>query len=96
MKHRINVSFDEKTYNLITDLASMRGVSRSALIREFFEASSPSLEKAVSMFRVLRDSDPETIRSISDFIGMAEQRALDTLDSLGSEINDRLNGSGKS
>lgn len=96
MKHRINVSFDERTYNLISDLADFRGMSRSALIREFFEASAPTLEKAVNMFRVLRDSDTETIKSIGDFMQLTEQRALDSLDTISQQLNGRLeDASGK-
>lgn len=72
MKNRVNVTLTPETYDVITELAELRGLTRSSLIREFLAASVPTLQTTIEMMKTINNTDPDKMAAIAKMLEEAD------------------------
>jgi hypothetical protein len=71
-KPRLIVTFEESQYQLISDLASLRGVSKARVLRELFEASEDTLRHVVTVLRAAKRAEGEYLDVIKKDLAAAD------------------------
>lgn len=78
-KHRVNVTLEQGTYDLLGQLAHLRGCSRSALVREFLAASEPMMRRTALLLAAARDLDEHSAMEFERMLGDAESEVIDKM-----------------
>jgi uncharacterized protein (DUF1778 family) len=84
-KHRVNVTLEDETYQVLEQLAQLRGCSRSALVREFLDASAPMMKRTALLLSAASTMDE---RAVMEFQKMLEDAEGDLLQSMSEIIDD--------
>jgi hypothetical protein len=86
-KPRLTITFPPELYGVLSDLAELRGVSKSAVVTEMLEAAMPVMQRVSTILRAARDADRGALEQYVDSLEQAEQTlspllaaAIDQLD----------------
>lgn len=82
MNTRVNVTLDTRTYDLVSELAELRNISRSALLREFLSAYPETFEKSIAMMKLVHSADPETMAAVNRILNKTKDDADFSLDTV--------------
>lgn len=78
-KHRVNVTLEQGTYDLLGQLAHLRGCSRSALVREFLAASEPMMRRTALLLEAAQELDERSVLEFERMLDEAESEVLDKM-----------------
>lgn len=78
-KHRVNVTLEHGTYELLGQLAALRGCSRSALVREFLDASEPMMRRTALLLAAAQELDELSVMEFERMLGDAENEVIDKM-----------------
>lgn len=94
-KKRLQVTLDDKTYNVISAYAALQGVSKSKAVGDMLEPSIPALERLVDLLTSVKLGDVEVKEGLAqnfvEFVDEFERVLGDEKQS----FFDQLSGSGK-
>lgn len=89
---RLNLTLQPELFDLIDELASLRGVSRASVVVDFLEAAEPAMRSSVANLRLFmaaeHDSQERFVSNLEDaqrILGPIVAAALDRLEMPGSE-----------
>lgn len=70
--YRINISLQPDTYNLISKLSEHRNCSRSAIIRDLIDASTPALQQTLDILESVSKMDAKALAAFKESLAAAE------------------------
>ncbi|AXH76903.1 MAG: putative DNA-damage-inducible protein J [Inoviridae sp.] len=80
MRHtRVNVTLDPDTFELVKELAELRGLTQSALLREFLGSCTEPFERSIAMMKLVKNADPETMAAVNKLLDKAKDEADETM-----------------
>lgn len=71
-KNRVNVVFDDDVFEVISTISKYRGISRSALIREFLLAAMPVMTKTAKMLELAHIATTSANADLDDLVKIIE------------------------
>lgn len=95
-KKRLQISLDQKSYDVISAYADLQGVSKSRAVGDLIEPSIPSLERLVGLLTSVKMGEVEVqeglAENFAEFVDEIERVFADEKQS----VFDQISASGKS